>query len=168
MSNGWSKIRGSCLILVLLLGSCHAKRVAFLADLKMGDISADRQLIGGFYQIEQNQWRWAARRFAVVLSPPPGSKRAGGILRLHFFIPNSQIAALGPITLSAEIENSALPPETFIKGGAYTYSRSVPAAAFRGSLLPVVFSLDKGIGRSEADPRELGAVVTEVSLEGNQ
>ena len=167
MSDGWSKIRGSCLILVLLFGSCHAKRVAFLADLKMGDVSADGQLIGGFYQIEQNQWRWAARRFAVVLSPPPGSERAGGILRLHLFIPNSQIVTLGSITLSAETEDAALPPETFTKGGTYTYSRSVPAAACRGTLLPVVFNLDKAIARSVADPRELGAVVTEVSVEGN-
>ena len=168
MSNRWSVIRAFCLIIALVCISCHKKRVAFSSDLKMGDAFADRQLIGGFYELEQKQWRWAARRFAVVLQPPPGSERAGGILRLHLFIPDSQIEKLGPITLSAEADEAPLAPETFSKGGSYTYSRMVPAALFHATLLPVVFTLDKVIGRSEKDSRELGAVITEVSIEGNK
>ena len=168
MSNRWSVIRVFSLVIALASISCHAKRVAFSSDLKMGDALSDRQLISGFYGIEQKQWRWAARRFAVVLQPPPGSERAGGTLRLHLFIPASQIEKFGPITLSAEAEDAPLAPETFSQGGSYTYSRNVPAALFRATLLPVVFTLDKAIGRSEKDSRELGAVVTEVSIEGKR
>lgn len=156
----------STLILALLFSACHKKPATpFVSDLKMSDPNSERQLIAGFYQLEQNQWRWAARRFAVVLKPPPGSERTGAILQLKLFIPESHIAELGPMTLSADVGEVSLLPEKFTKGDSFTYRREVPASSVGPNLLPVVFSFDKALEPYQTDGRELAAVVSEVSLQ---
>ena len=134
----------------------------------MSDALSERQLIAGFHDLEQKQWRWTKRRFAVVLQQPRGAERNGGALELHLFIPDSQIQKLGPITLSAEAADIPLAPETFIKGGTYLYTRKIPPAAFPNALLPVVFTYDKALAPSDNETRELAAVVSEVSLELNK
>ncbi len=156
----------STLVFVLFFSACHKKpSLSFASDLKMSDPNAARQLIAGFYQLEQNQWRWAMRRFAVVLKPPPGSERTGAILQLKLFIPESHIEELGSITLSADVGELSLTPETFTKGDSFTYRRVVPPSSIGPNLLPVVFSFDKALEPSQTDGRELAAVVSEVSLQ---
>jgi hypothetical protein len=158
-------LRAFILASVLMLAGCGAKRVAFTNDLKMSDAASEKQLTAGFYAIEEKRWRWMARRFGVVLQPPPGSERQGGTLRLELYLPDSQLRKLGPITLSAEAEDMPLAPETFMKGGRHSYSRQLPPGLFRDALVPVVFTFDKALAPSDKEPRELAAVVSEVSVE---
>lgn len=131
----------------------------------MSATSSEVQLISGFYGLENKKWRWVARRFAVVLRPPPGSERDGAILRVQLFLPEPQIQKLGPMTLSADVGDAELQSETFAKGGIYWYTQDVPAALLRAELIPVVFSFDKAMPPSLTDGRELAAVVTQVSLD---
>jgi len=144
---------------------CQPKRIPPSSDLKMSGSSSEKQLISGFHPLENNRWRWTARRFAVVLQPPAGSERTGATLRLQLFIPASQIQKLGPMTLTADVGEVSFAPETFTQGGTFSYSRDVPPALFHNYLLPVVFTFDKALAPTGADGRELAAVVTEVSLE---
>jgi hypothetical protein len=162
-------VRAVCINLVIFsisLAGCHRKRVPPpSSDLRMSDKYSAKQLIDGFYDLEQNQWRWAAGRFAVVLQPPAGSERTGATLQLKMFIPESQIQKLGPMTLSADVGEVSLAPETFTKGGSFSYCRDISPKLIGPNLLPVVFRFDKALAPFEADSRELAVVVLEVSLQ---
>lgn len=148
------------------LAGCHKKPVEpFLSDLKMSDPHSNRQLLAGFYGLEDGRWRWASHRFAVVLQPPSGSKQTGARLQLQLYIPERQIEIIGPMTLVTDIGEASLAPKKFMKGGAFVYSCDVPSELIGPGLLPVVFTFDKAIQASGTDGRELGAVITEVSLD---
>lgn len=152
-------------VISLAFAGCQSKRpVPLTSDLKISESSSERQLIAGFYRLEQHRYRWTSRRFAVVLQPPAGSERAGATLRLQLFIPELEIAKLGPMTLTADVDEVSLKPETFTKAGTFSYSRAIPAALLRTDMFPVLFRVDKAFSSLD-DPRELAVVVTEVSLE---
>jgi hypothetical protein len=160
--------RALCILAVavaVVMTGCYRKRYRPVSDLKMSDPDSEKQLTSGFYTLEQGQWRWASRRFALVLLPPPGSQQAGAVLRLKLYLPEEQIQRLGPMTLKADVGEHSLPPAKFAKGGAFEYSQNIQPSLLGSNLLPVVFTFDKAIPPSPADGRELGAVVTEVSLE---
>jgi hypothetical protein len=156
------------LVLIACLTGCYrARRKEPLSVVNVADPAASKQLVGGFYKIEAKSWRWTAREFVVSLSPPPGSEQKGAKLSLHFFIPDGQIASLGPMTLSAEIDDFAMAPETYTKSGDHYYVRDIPPNLLRTNVLPVIFSFDKASEPSPADGRELGAVVSLISLIAN-
>jgi hypothetical protein len=161
-------MRALCIFAVVIavaVTGCHRKRYRPTNDLKISDPNSEKQLISGFYGLEQGQWRWTARRFAVVLLPPPGSQQAGATLRLKLYIPETQIQKLGPVTLRADVGEHSLAPEKFAKGGTLEYSQNIQPSLLGPNMLPVVFTFDKALPPAATDGRELGAVVSEVSLE---
>lgn len=150
-----------------LIGCHQAIRRPPVSVLNTGDPSTAKQLIGGFYPIEAKAWRWTARKFIVTLLPPPGSEQKGAKLQLHLVIPDGQISKLGPMTLSADVDDYALPPETFSKGGDYFYTRDIPANLLRTNIIPVIFAFDRASPPTPTDARELGAVVSLIALNTN-
>jgi len=148
-----------------LLSGCHRARKPPVSTIGMADAEHADQLISGFYPVERDKWRWTAQKFTVGLGPPPGSAQRGAKLVLELYIPDNQIEKLGPMTLRAEAAGRVLDPETFTKPGSYMYSRDLPASLVDTNLVPVNFSLDKAALPSTTDGRELGAVVTGVSLQ---
>ncbi len=129
------------------------------------DPASAAQLKEGFHSIEQEAWRWAAKRFAVALGVPEGAARTGAVLSLRFALPEPVTAQLGPLSLSADVGGVILPPETYAKPGEYIYSRDVPSAVLAGDTVLVVFSADKAIPPGPADRRELALIFSSVSLE---
>lgn len=123
------------------------------------------QLLKGFYDVEQNSWRWTTGKFAVALRPPLGATQQGATLTVKLTIPDPVIQSSKRLTLTAAVGNVTLPAETYTQAGEYTFSRDVPAGALAGNSVTVQFSLDKTIPPSGADRRELGIVVTTVGLE---
>lgn len=119
-------------------------------------------LLSGFYGIEGKS-RWTARRFSVLLKA--GDKRPAA-LDLEFYIPDIQIRNLGPITIRASIAGHELAPQTFSSAGSHEYSVAVPSEALRAPFVTVDFQLDKSSEGRYADARDLGVVVTRVSLSG--
>jgi hypothetical protein len=153
------------LTLIGVLGGCHqARRKEPVSVVNVADPSTAKQLVGGFYKIEAKSWRWTSRQFIVSLLPPPGSEQKGAKLNLHFFIPDDQIAKLGPMTLNAEIDDYSMSPETYAAGGDYYYIREVPANLLHTNIVPVIFTFDKASPPAGADGRELGAIVSLISL----
>ncbi len=122
------------------------------------------QLMSGFHSVERNAWRWTMGRFAVALQPPAGAAQNGATLELRFSIPEMIVKRLGPVTLSARVEGTPLIPETFSNSGPRIYSRAVPAGALKRPPVMVSFALDKFLKAGEVEGRELGVVVTTVSL----
>lgn len=151
------------LSLVSALG-CHKKVAPLVSDLHFSDKNSERQLISGFYALEGDGWRWTKHRFAAVLAVPPGSQIAGATLELRLYIPDSQIDDLGPMTLTADVKDTSLAPETFAKPGSYTYTRTLSPELLNEPVLPIVFNLDKALEPRNSDIRELGAVISEISL----
>ncbi len=169
MSNRSSRIRIVLLALAFgLLGCAGKSSTRFSGAVRMSDASSGMQLIAGFHNLEQNRWRWTDRRFAVVLQPPPGSEQYGATLRLKLYVATPSIQKLGPITLTAQVEDLALAPELFTKSGIHWYTRELPPSVFHGALLPVAFSLNKALALWESEFHELGTVVEEVSLVRNR
>ncbi len=118
------------------------------------------QLIRGFHPVEANAWRWTAGQFAVILKPPAGAAAKGATLLFKFTIPEAVIQKLKPLRLSASVNGTALPPETYSTGGEQTYSRDVPGTAVQGDSATVEFALDKHLQPAGVEQRELGVVAT--------
>jgi hypothetical protein len=129
------------------------------------DPNAALQLIGGFYGVEQNSWRWTAGRFSVILRPPRTAAANGAVLQLKFTIPPAALSKTKALSLSAYVNGTALTPETYRQAGDFIYSRDVPANLLVGDQARVDFSLDKTIPPSAADRRELGVVVSLVGFQ---
>ncbi len=168
------KLRWCCSVLLLTLAfaplGCKRKQAGEAAPgmastIHMGDPRIETQLITGFYGIEQNAWRWTARRFSVALRPPLGAAQKGATLQLRLTVPPVIVEKLTTITLSAAIGATALAPETYAQAGNYTYSRDVPPALVAGEVVRVDFQLDKSMPPSGADLRDLGIVVLSAGLE---
>ena len=131
----------------------------------VADQRAAVQLVKGFYDVEQNAWRWTMKKFSVTLRPPEGAAKNGAVLQMKFSVPDPVIEKLKSVTLSATIKGVALPRETYTKPGEYVLTREVPAKAFQSDAVTVDFALDKAMAPTEADLRELGIVVSTVGLE---
>lgn len=125
----------------------------------MADPSQAAQLLSGFYDIE-GKTRWTAKNFSVLLKA--GSETE---LVLKLFVPDVQLRNLGLITMSADINGHALPTLTFSKWGEYNYTTQIPADALTSGVVVVNFHLDKASVGLNGDARELGVIVTDVSLE---
>lgn len=159
-------------ILLLVASSCSRRDVVAetplveeeqrLSTLHVADPKAVPQLLKGWHPIEQGIWRWTAKQFAVALKAPSTGKPA--TLELHFFLPDTLMAKLGSVTLTASANGVALPGETYAKPGDQVYTRPVPAEATTSDVVRVDFFLDKALAPGQADERELGVVVSSVGL----
>lgn len=135
------------------------------STVRMGDPRAVRQLANGFHDIEAHAWRWTMRQFSLYLQPPAGSAQKGAVLIVNLTVPPAVIETGKTISLSASIKGERLRAETWSKPGNYVYQCDVPATMLTGEAVRVDFELDKAIPPSEKDGRELGVVVSKVSLE---
>ena len=166
-------VRSAILGLLILLAGCSRKEdVALvegeqggggLSSLQVADPRAAAQLLEGWHEIEQGNWRWTERQFSVGLKAPAPGKPA--MLELKFTLPDALMERLRSITLMAVVNGTSLPPATYNTAGDQVYSQKVPGAALGGELVRIDFQLDKALAAGEVDQRELGVIVTEVGLQ---
>jgi hypothetical protein len=135
------------------------------SSITTADPDAAPQLLSGWYQVEQNAWRWTARNFAAVLRPPPGSATRGATLELHLAVPDVVITLLKSSTISASIGDLHLAPESYRQPGRQVYQRDVPPRVLSGDSVRIDFSLEKAIPPSQGYGRELGVIVHSLGLE---
>jgi hypothetical protein len=128
------------------------------------DPQVARQLVAGFYGVEQNSWRWTTGRFSVLLRPPLSAATKGATLQLKFAIPEAAMNRHKAVALSAYVNGTPLPPETYTQAGQFTFSRDVPAGLLASDVTRVDFSVDKTLPPTPADKRELGVVVSMVGF----
>ncbi len=170
----------SILAAALALPGCRTKEkqaqskqsspVAAVADAPLasvvdtGDPHYEKQLLGGFYGIENQSWRWSAKNFSVKLRPIKGADHSGAKLDLKFVIPEVMFRRVGAMTLDAKANGLDLGPQTFSKMGDAEYIRDVSPVVLAGDSTTFEFSVDKGLPPSAKDPRELAVIVTSVGL----
>lgn len=101
----------------------------------------------GWHQVEESAWRWTEQHFSLTVHEP------GPTLRLRALVP----VALAPLTLSACIGGTALPPATFDSAGEFVYSASLPQPLPSAARLD--FSLSSALEPDVADRRQRGVIV---------
>jgi len=149
--------------------SQQEESLPLLSAIAVGQQRAERQLLDGFWMVENNAWRWTKHTFSVRLMAPPGAAEKGATLDFRFTLPDSVIEHRKSVTLSASVGNVPLPPETYTASGDYSYKPAVPASAFKtGEPVKVVFSVDKYLAAGEVDARELALVTHSFALLPNK
>jgi hypothetical protein len=131
--------------------------------IRIADPSTSSQLVRGFYPLESNTFRWAARRFSVALGTPAGARANGAWLVLVFSLPDVSIQTLKKITLTAKMGDVELSPEEYTTPGQHQYRREVPVSALTKDVIGADFTVDKFLMLPN-DGRELGLVVTQIGL----
>jgi len=131
----------------------------------MGDPKTAPQLLKGFYNIEQNTWRWTAGQFAVALRPPRNAAVRGAILHLKFVFPEAVQSKLQSISISATVNGNPLSAEAYTKAGEQEYTREVDRKLLAGDAVNVEFTLDKFLAAGTVEQRELGIIATSAGFE---
>ena len=162
---------------VVLLGlatfagaGCHRKKKAkaredgLASTINVADPEDSAQLVRGFSNVEADAWRWTASKFSVVLRPPAGAAQNGAKLEMKFTLHDAVVGKLGPVTVNATVNGTAVGPETFSKAGDYVYSQDVPASALGSDVVTVEFSTDKSLAPTDQDKRELALIVKTIGL----
>jgi hypothetical protein len=132
--------------------------------LEMRDPATASQLLKGFYKVEEN-WRWTAGQFSVLLGVPRGAGVHGATLTLRFSIPSVVFEKVHDQTMSASISGKQLPPETYHGSGIQTYTRPVPSDLLPGQAVQVDFLVNPVFPPGSADKRELGVIASSITLE---
>jgi hypothetical protein len=138
-----------------------APRIASLV--RMNDPKASAQMLTGFYDLENNSWRWTTGKFSVLLRTPPSGATQGGVVTLAFSLPDVAIQRRKSVAISASVNGTALNSTKYDKPGANIFKADVPAALLTGESVRVDFTLDKRIP-TDVDKRNLGVVAISVAI----
>lgn len=165
-------MRSLCLTLiiipVLLTGSGCKRRHRNLnqrvSNISAADPNVASHFTSGFYGVESNAWRWTAKDFSVNLAPPLNANQKGAELVMKLSVPDAVIEKVNSVTLSASVDGYKLEPETYTKGGQYTFTRDVPADKLQGDSVQINFAVDHTIPPTGSDARELGVIVSQIGL----
>ena len=155
--------------LVMFPAGCRRKKSTKTREdglasvVNMGDPGDAAQIVRGFSNIEADAWRWSTSKFAVVLRPPSGAAQNGAKLQMAFTL-HDAVNKLGPMTVKATVNGTAIDPETFSQSGDCVYAHDVPAQALVADAVTVEFSTDKAIAPSDQDKRELSLIVRSIGL----
>ena len=76
----------------------------------VADPKATVQLVKGFYELEQNSWRWTAGKFAVALRPPRGASERGAVLQLKLAVADAVLERVKSMTVKARAGKVELAP----------------------------------------------------------
>ena len=140
-----------------------------LSAIAVGQPRAERQLVDGFWAVENNAWRWTKHNFSVRLMPPPDAMQKGATLDFRFTLPDTVIVRRKSVTLSVSAGDVPLPPATYTAAGDYSYKSPVPVTAFKaGEPVKIVFSTDQFLAAGEVDARELALVSHSFALVPNK
>jgi tRNA (mo5U34)-methyltransferase len=131
-------------------------RAYILAESRLSARESGLRLEHGWHDLEYDAWRWTERRFSVFAElaaplPEPAT------LRFLFQLPPQALSQRPAVTLQATVNGVRLSPVTFSTPGGHEYEATLPALA--AGTARVEFELDRALGPSETDQRELGVLV---------
>lgn len=109
-------------------------------------------LLDGWHPLEQNSFRWTEKRFSIEIKRPH-------LIQFSTFCFNFRLPSPGPVTLSAKVNGSDMPPATLRTEGAQSYSIQIPRQAIQAGAIRIDFAIDKCLPAGALDERELGLLV---------
>jgi hypothetical protein len=122
---------------------------------KLADPWLDVDLDRGWHAMEDDSWRWTERVFSVLLKS--GLHTGRQTLRFRFTLPDGIIRSIGPVQIQATVNGSRLPACEYVSSGEHIYMQPIPPLT--SDHVSIRFELDKALGPSSADGRELGVQV---------
>jgi hypothetical protein len=131
---------------------------------KMNDPAASRQLVGGFYSLEGQTWRWTKRDFVISFKTPPEATRRGAVASFDFAIPDIVIQKLSTIHLAAAVSGKQVGVAQYASAGSYTFKAEVPGELCGNPQTVIDFHLERALPPSSGDGRELGVIATAAGL----
>lgn len=131
----------------------------------MADVPASMQLVRGFHALEDKAWRWTEGKFAATLRRPLHGEKNGASLFVKFTAAGPLIERVPTFTLTANVNGTPIPGETYTKTGEYVYRRNVPPSALQKEAVTVEFAMDKFLAAGQVEGRELGLIVHALGLE---
>jgi len=134
----------------------------------MNNIDATRQLAAGIYGVENNRWRWTAGDFSIVLATPRTAPVRGADLVLTFYIPEAIVSRIGPVTLTADLNQMKVGMTTYKTAGAQHFSALIPQDLLTQSPAAIDFHLDRCVRAGVLESRELGFIIESISLEAHE
>ena len=130
-------------------------RAFLLAKSRLAAPPCDFRLLQGWHRLELDSWRWTERCFTLEVDSP--AELAPVTLEFTFKLPDVMFATHPHFTLGARVNGIALPAKIYATPGEHKYSGSIAALPL-GSIT-VEFELDRAVGPTETDRRELGLIV---------
>jgi tRNA (mo5U34)-methyltransferase len=118
---------------------------------------ANLELLAGWHESEETGWRWTEREFAVRLQAAAGRR----LLTMQVYLPPESLRRLGPVSLRATANGSALPPAIFDEAGLASYVRQLDAAS---GGIELRFHADKALMPDEDDTRERALIVVSIEV----
>ena len=136
---------------------CLLRRIGIASDPVPKGVTA--RLAHGWHGRESGgrHWRWTEQSFGVTISGEADVRK----LKLDLYVPPLLTGRLGMITLTASFEGRALKKQSYTKPGPQSFEIPLPRQAGDRQ---IDFTLDKCLPPSEEDPRELGVIVSDMSL----
>lgn len=133
-------------------------------SIRMADPRDASQLLSGFYNLEQNAWRWTTRQFSVSLATPRPPAARPGRLEFQFTIPDVVAADLAGVAVQASVDGKPLGTYRAARAGEQVAVFPVPPELMQTDALIVDFALDKTVPKTDAETRELGVIALRFSL----
>ena len=130
-------------------------RAFLLAKSRLAAPPCDYRLLRGWHHLEFDAWRWTERAFSFELSSP--APRPASNLRFVFKLPEAVFAEASAVTLAVRVNGTPLAPGIYSTPGKQEYIGAAPA--LDAGVAIVEFELDRAIGPTDADRRELGLLV---------
>jgi tRNA (mo5U34)-methyltransferase len=130
-------------------------RAFLLAKSRLAAPPCDYRLLRGWHQLEHKTWRWTERAFSMDVESHVPLKPA--TLRFVFQLPEGVFAQASAVTLAGRINGMPLGSGIYSTPGEHEFIGAVPA--LDAGVAIVEFQLDRAIGPTEADRRELGLLV---------
>jgi SAM-dependent methyltransferase len=128
-------------------------RAYILAKSRLTRAAAGYRLLDGWYHIENERWRWTARKFSFEVD----ATSANPTLQFAFYLPEPVAAQHPSVTLRARAAGQALPTVSYTSPGFHSYTARV--RDITPGPVPVEFELDQFLTPNATDPRELGVQV---------
>jgi hypothetical protein len=119
----------------------------------------------GFHRIEEEGWRWSSKQFAVTLGMPARRDARTASLTLRCYLPAPLIRKLGPLTLTAKLGGRLVAREVFRRAGPQVLVARLDTATLDPRANTFQFALDKCVEASPSDKRQLGMIVSSISLD---
>jgi len=125
-----------------------------LERLPMNAPEAERQIVSGLYQLEENRFRWTGRRATVLLKRPPLPAPLYAVL----YVPDAAPAR----RISIAVDGAELGEQVVAGPGLHTVvTRPVPAGS---PVASVTVTVDRTF-RVPGDHRELGVILSEIGFQ---
>ncbi len=115
------------------------------------------ELLSGWHEYVPAGWRWTEKSFSFRFQPRPA-----GMVRIYLFLPQQILSALGPVTVTAQLNGKDAGRMLMQRAGESVFR--IPLEA-QSEPAVVTMQLDKATVPGEMDLRELGLIVSSVEFE---